>query len=229
MNYRTLRHFSLAMAVLGLVACAGTEPTVDTDNTEGMSYDGLYRVTGSATDAAWMHPDVDLSAYSKIVLQGVGITYRPGGVPGRFYDPNRDDHFVVTDDQKERFQALVRETFQKELAKSTRYKIVSEPGPDVLLIRGGLLDVVSYVPPDPIGTTDIYLSRVAEVTLVLEIRDSLSGAVIARAVDRRAAEDRARGFRKSNRVTNTAEVRRIILRWATLLRERLDSFDSLTN
>lgn len=229
MNNIVLRYFSLALAVLGLAGCAGVEPAIDTDNTEGMSFDGMYRVSGSVTDAAWMRPDVDLSAYSKIMLQGVGITYRPGGVPGRFYDSSRDEHFIVTDEQKKRFQALVRKAFQEELAKSTRYEIVSEPGPDVLLIRGGLLDVVSYVPPDPIGTTDIYLSRVAEVTLVLEIRDSLSGAVVARAVDRRAAEDRARGFRKSNRVTNTAEVRRVILRWATLLRERLDSFESLTN
>ena len=229
MKSSILRSCSFALAIFGIVGCAGAEPAIDTDDTESMSYDGLYRVTGSAADAAWMHPDIDLSSYTKIMVQGVGIAYRPGGVPGRFYDPSRDEHFIVTDEQKERFRALVRETFREELAKSTRFTIVTEPGPDVLLIRGGLLDVVSYVPADPIGTSDIYLSRVAEVTLVLELRDSLSGAIVARAVDRRAAEDRARGFRKSNRVANTAEVRRVIYGWAKLLRERLDTFGLSTN
>ena len=57
------------------------------------------------------------------------------------------------------------------------------------MIRAGLLDVVSFVPPDPVGgRTEIYLSRVGEATLVLEIRESESGATLIRAVDRRAAE-----------------------------------------
>jgi hypothetical protein len=59
--------------------------------------------------------------------------------------------------------------------------------------------------------------------LVLEIRDSVSEAVIARAVDRRAAED-SLGFNESNRVNNAAEVRRMAKTWARLLRERLDSY-----
>ena len=101
---------------------------------------------------------------------------------------------------------------------------MDEPGPDVLLIRGGLLDVVSYVPPEPMGRTEIFLSRVGEATLVLEIRDSISEAIIARAVDRRAAENVARGFSRSNPVMNRAEVRRMASAWARLLRERLDSY-----
>ena len=208
-----------------LVGCAGSTPTIDTSAEAEMTYDGLYPVKGGTADAAWARPDADISQYSKIMLQGVGIEYRPGGESGRFYSATRrDDHYEVTDAQKAKLRELLREAFQEELGKSKHFSIVTEPGPDVLLIRGGLLDVVSYVPPEPIGRSEIYLSQVGEATLVLEIRDSVSEAIIARAVDRRAAEDAARGFSKSNRVFNTAEVRQLARTWARLLRERLDAY-----
>ncbi len=95
------------------------------------------------------------------------------------------------------------------------------PDQDVLVIRGGLHDIVSNVPPDIIGRGDIYLSSVGEITLILEAVDSMSDEVIFRAVERRAL-DRSGGMRSSS-VTTTAEVRRVLRRWATTLRDGLDS------
>ena len=120
------------------------------------------------------------------------------------------------------------EAFLDELGKSEKYTLVNESGPDVLLVRGALLDVVSYVPPEPIGRGSIYLSRVGEATLVLEVRDSITEAILVRTVDRRAAEAMGGWLQESNRVTNTSEVRRLAKRWASLLRTRLDEFDGWT-
>lgn len=223
---RSYRRFILTAAALAIIAgCASSNPTIDTNDEAGMSYDGMYPVKDSTADQAWARPGVDISQYSKIMLQGVGIEYRPGGETGRHYRPNSgDDYYEISERQKTAFEKLLREGFLDELGKSEHFAIVSEPGPDVLLIRGGLLDVVSFVPPDPIGRGEIYLSRVGEATLVLEIRDSVSEGILVRAVDRRAAEDLARGFTESNRVQNTSEVRRMIGVWARLLRERLDTY-----
>lgn len=222
------RPASVAMFVISLclfAGCAGTNPTVDTSPEAEPTFDGLYPVKGGSADAAWARPGADISKYSKIMLQGVGIEYRPGGESGRLhYSRSSNDHFELTEKQKAKFEEILREAFLKELAKSEHFTIVNEAGPDVLLIRGGLLDVVSYVPPTPIGRTEIFLSRVGEATLVLEVRDSVSEAIIARVVDRRAAENAARGFSRSNPVMNKAEVRRMASTWARLLRERLDSY-----
>mgnify|MGYP001815170439 CR=1 FL=1 len=220
------RRCLLVAVSLALVAgCAASSPTVDTSAEAEMTFDGLYPVKGGTADSAWARPGADLSAYSKVMLQGVGIEYRPGGESGRLYSARRSsDYFEITDDQKRRFEELLRKEVSEELAKSERYTIVTEPGPDVLLIRGGLLDVVSFVPPEPIGRNEVYLSRVGEATLVLEIRDSVSEAILARAVDRRAAEDKGTGFNKSNRVTNSQEIRQVIRFWARTLRERLDTY-----
>jgi len=220
----SLKFVMLVGCFLLVTGCASSTPTVDTSAEAEMTFDGLYPVKGGSADAAWARPGADISKYSKIMLQGVGIEYRPGGESGRLYHSRAgDDHFEITDQQKARFVEVIRAAFLDELGRSERFTIVDEPGPDVLLIRGGLLDVVSYVPPDSVGRSEIFLGRVGEATLVLEIRDSVSEAIIVRAVDRRAAED-AMGMTRSNRVNNASDVRRMARTWARLLRERLDSY-----
>ena len=89
-------------------------------------------------------------------------------------------------------------------------------------VVGGLLDVVSRVPPDTVGRSRIWIESVGEATLVLEVRDSQSNAIFARAVDRRAAE-RNQQLMESNTVTNRAEVRRLGRRWGGMLREGLEA------
>ena len=91
----------------------------------------------------------------------------------------------------------------------------------MLIIRGGLHDIVSFVPPETVGRSDIYLSEVGEITLILEVVDSRSNEVIMRAVERRAAEG-AYAMRSSP-VTTWSEVRRLTRRWAIKLRDGLDS------
>lgn len=208
----------------GCMNQATTEAKRATD--ELMTHDGLYPVSNSRADAAWARPDMDIGAYDKILLQGVGIQYRPGGAKRKSRVAGRTEYYEATPDQKKRFEAIFSEKFREELGKSVRFKIVSEPGPDVLLIKGGLIDVVSYVPPDQPGRHEIFLDKIAEATLVLEISDSASGAIIARVVDRRAAEEMKDGFQRSNRATNTAEVRRLAGIWARILREQLDHYAS---
>ena len=59
------------------------------------------------------------------------------------------------------------------------------------------------------------------MTLYLEIFDSVTGQILARVVDR--GEDRGMGrIEWQNAVTNKAEADRILRRWASALRARLD-------
>ena len=220
----------LRLAVLPIIAtlsfgCASSTPMIDTGPDAVVTFDGLHKVKGSRADEAWARPGLDLSGYSKIKLQGAGIEYRPGGESGRTsMARSRGGPYEVTESQKERLRTILAEAFRDELSKSDRFTLVKESGPDVLLIRGALLDVVSYVPPEPIGREDIFLRSVGEATLVLEIRDSITEAILVRAVDRKAAEDIGGTLQRSNRVTNAAEVRRLAKRWASALRKGLDEF-----
>lgn len=229
-NQRLSAGFYIAgftLLIGGLAGCAGTTPTIDTSPEAEVTFDGLHEVKGGKADHAWARPGIDLAQYSKIVLQGAGIEYRPGGESGRSWSSrSRGGPYEVTERQKTRFRALVVSVFLEELAKSEHFTLVDEAGPDVLLIRGALLDVVSWVPPEPIGRGEVFISKVGETTLVLELRDSITEAVLVRAVDRRAADGYGvyGDLSLSSPVTNQADVKRMVRYWAQLLRERLDEY-----
>jgi len=65
------------------------------------------------------------------------------------------------------------------------------------------------------------------MTLKLEIYDSVTGDLIATASDRR--ESPRRGYMQwTTRVSNNADARRMLQRWAVALRERLDNARTTT-
>ena len=221
---RLNRSIIFVVAAVLFAGCTTTPATIDRSPDAEITFDGLNPVIGGPMDEAWARSDFDISSYSKVMVQGAGVEFRPGGETRRGRELAPNGHYAVTVEQKERFREQMGVAFLEELSRSEVFKIVEEAGPDVLLIRGGLLDVVSFIPPDPIGRGEIFLSRVGEATLVLEIHDSVSEAILLRAVDRRAAEQAGSQLSNSNTVTNSSEFRRLARRWATLLREGLERF-----
>ena len=210
------------------VACTTTPPSIQTGPDAELSFDGLHKIDNSRADLAWARPDFDISGYTKIMLVGEGIEYAPAENRARTsFDRSRPGPYFMSDDVKARFEALVAETFADEMSKIENFEVVTEAGPDVMMIRGALLNVISYVPGDSMnmaGRGNIFLSTVGEATLVLELRDSETGAILARSIDRRAAESAGGMMIDSNRVTNAAEVRRLVRFWGRRLREGLDGF-----
>jgi hypothetical protein len=217
---RSVAYAVLFAAAFTLSACTTNAPKRPPELESNLTYDGLAKVKNATVKGAWMRPDFSLAGYTKIMLQGAGIEYRPiKNVGGS--NASTATAFPLTQEQKERLRSTVGDAFRAELEKSQKFQLVDQPGPDVLTIFGGLVDVVSYVPPDPIGRSSIYLRSVGEATLVLEIRDSESNAVLVRVIDRRAAQQ-TDGALKSNSVTNWAEVQQVARAWATQLRTRLE-------
>jgi len=228
MNKKTFDiRLSLALIFAIVVAgCETTPPTIQTGPEAELSFDGLHKVDNSQADVAWARPDFDISGYTKIMPLSGGIEYRQVKDRGRSsIARSQGGPYFIDDEARARFEELVSEVFREELQMIERFEIVDEPGPDVLVVLGGLLDVVSYVPPDPVGGRSyVFLSSVGDATLVLELRDSETGTILARSIDRRAAEPLSATLQDSNRVSNAAEVRRLIRHWATRLREGLDGF-----
>jgi hypothetical protein len=72
------------------------------------------------------------------------------------------------------------------------------------------------------GRSRTYTANSGRMTLVLEVRDSVTGETLARVVDGRSG--RTSGVMTvTNRATNTADARRAIRIWARALRDGLDS------
>ena len=221
-----LRLITVLTCAFVLVGCETAPPTIQTGPDAELSFDGLHLVDNSRADLAWARPDFNLASYTKIWPVGAGVEYRQVRNRGSSTMANsRGGPYFINDKARGQFEELVGEIFKEELQKVEQYELVDGPGPDVLMIRGALLDVTSMVPPEPVGSRSIvFLSNIADATLVLELRDSETGTILARSVDRRAAETIGGTFRRSNSVSNSAEVRRLIRFWATRLREGLDGF-----
>ena len=214
----------LVPTFLIVAGCASPKPAIQTGPNAETTFDGLVRIDNARFAGAWIDPDVDLTQYNKIIPGGAEFEFR--NVQRRSASQARrsnEREFWISDADRQRLIDTVSEVFNEELQRSEHFTMTDEPGPDALIIVGGLHDIVSNVPPEDVGRSEIWLRTVGEATLVIELRDSLSNEVISRAVERRAAENAGNQMIRANTATTWAEVRRWARRWAVRLREGLDS------
>jgi len=218
-----MKKILLAMSVMAIASCSSAPPTIQEGPNAEITYDGLHAIDNSIFKLAWADPDIDFSKYDQIMAGGAFLEFRAVRKISSTQAMSTSGEFYIDEESRERLREEVSTIFREEMAKSTRFTMVEESGPNVLVISGGLLDIVSNVPPEPVGRANIYISSVGEITLLLEAADSMSSEVIFRAAERRIAERGSGQAMLSNTVSNWAEIRRLLRRWATTLREGLDS------
>ena len=93
----------------------------------------------------------------------------------------------------------------------------------MLRVSSALVDVYVNAPDtmEP-GRSRTYTMSAGRATLIAELRDSETGAILARIADGR--ETRNDTFlRLSSSVENSAEARAMVSNWARILRSRLDA------
>ena len=147
----------------GSGGAAPKQPRIETGPDAEVTHDGLTRVQKSVADAAWVKPTCDLTPYKKLMVVSQGVpsaSSNRSAISRRARSPS----FPVKEENKERLTEL-KTAFSEELAKLERYQLVAAPGPDVLLLVGAVIDVVSNVPPDVdsarFGRGGVYLTSVA--------------------------------------------------------------------
>jgi hypothetical protein len=212
--------------MLGLMVGCASEPMMQSGPEAEVSFDGLTRVDNTTMRNVWVKSDLDLSPYTKIKLVGAGIDYRSVKPASRSARVNAGrSEFPLDANQKSRLEAMVGEVFLEELAKNSYFEIVTEEGPDVLNLTGALLDVVSNVPPAPTGRGGVYLSEFGAATLVTELRDSQSGEIFVRSIDRQNAESAF--MQEATRGMNMSEVKMAVRHWARVLTSGLDKIHDI--
>ena len=220
-----------AASILGGCASAPPSPTLQSGPDAEVTVDGLYRVDNSVIQLAYMKPGWDLRGYTAMLIDPVTVAYQtdPGN---RRRDPGvgvGSQNFALSDAQMANFKSFFQEAVEDALTEDGGYRIANSSGPDVLRITAELMDLIIAVPTQESGANVNRFARSAgAVTLVMEIRDSQSGEIIARVADRQ--DPSASGSGNMVRVSPQAvraDMRRLFERWATLLRERLDELRSV--
>jgi hypothetical protein len=190
----------------------------------------LEKVRGAFKDT-WVHPNADFTRYNKI-LPGEGeFEFRDVG-PARKYrstmrTTSSKSEFGIAESEQKKFEEVVSEIFMEELSRSRKFDIVSEPGPGTLLLQGSVLDIVSHVPPEFTGRSEIYLSSVATVTLVIQLFDAQTGQLLAHAEERKKIQQPGGGridqfTMPANSVTVWADIKRWARSSASRLRKAME-------
>jgi hypothetical protein len=206
----------LVLCAAALAGCASSRTSTPEE------WDGLVLRPGTRLGAVFVKPDAEIPAYRNVLLDPVQVTF------ARNWDPNRGGRSQIGRLNAADIAAIqaglaeqFREIFREELARGG-YQLVDEAGPDTLRVTAAIVDLYVTAPDTmTAGRSRTYTANSGRMTLVAELRDSTTGEILARAVDARSA--RTTGTVEfTNRVTNTADARRVIRIWARALRQGLD-------
>jgi hypothetical protein len=186
--------------------------------------EGLKPVTVTGLDHVYALPGINLSAYDKVMLDPVEVSFAKSAKPDRAGGP-----ITAAEKQKIRIGLgkIFREELEKELTHPQGYALVSHADADVLRIRAEIRDLYINAPAVPrSGPTRPYAVSVGEMRLVAELRDAPTGALIARVVDSKK-DPNAPWLHFTAQVDAAAAVRATVDDWARILRRELDSAHGL--
>lgn len=213
------------LAAFVLVAFVGAAGAADAPE----SWDGLVQVKPRRMDAAYLLPGADFRSYTKVMIDPTQVAFQKDWQKRMNQDRRASDR--VDDQQAQKILAAARanfdDVFVDEFTKAG-YTIVREPGPDVLRVSTAVIDLYVNAPDTmTAGRTYSFTTEAGEATLILEVRDSLSGALLGRAVDRRETQGGAR-MQLSTSVTNQVEFRALFRRWAGIAATGLTELKELS-
>ena len=181
------------------------------------SWDGLVQVKSKRLDLVYLQPGADFRGYTKVLIEPTEVAFAKNWQR----DYNRDSRALsgrVSDrDVQDAVAAGVKaasDIFADAWTKGG-YTVVTEPGPDVLRIKTGVVNI-TVTSPDQMtpGRSYSFAGEAGFATLFVEVRDSLSGALMGRAIDRGIAGDNSAAWRTS--VSNRGDFRDMVEDWAKI-------------
>lgn len=222
---------ALALVVLLGLGCAGPPFALVRDWSGPLpetTVEGLYRVRASQVGAVYLRPDAEFSRYDTVVIDPVTLAYRSRPRPATVFN-RRPGNFILSWEATDRIRRTLRQAFEREMAGSAWFRVGSEAGEGVLRVSGHIRDLVWEVPP-PRGGESYTVQRTGTMLLILDLRDSETGELLARVADRRSIQPEGftvSGGYENSAVNHWAGVRYLASRWARVLRQGLDSLRAL--
>jgi len=187
-------------------------------------WDGLKKVSRKGIDLVYLLPAADFKGYKNVMIDPVEVQFNKNWQRD-MNDTIDISRKVDADDIKRIRDALskmVVEGFTKELTNNG-YPVVTEPSAETLHLQAAIVNLYVNAPDIPsAGRVRTYTTSTGEMTLVLDVRDSVTGQSLARAVDRQEDQNNFNSLQWTNSVTNAADADLAIRYWAKKLREGLD-------
>ena len=206
-TFRTILPAVILLGLGGCVIAPSAGPTTP---------DGLEKRPSNQVDSVYAAPGASLVKYKKVMLDELDVAFK---ADWQMHHPGISPNEIA--DIRTLGAGLFRAAFSSELEKGG-YPIVTAPGPDVLRVKAAVVDV-DFASADAAaaGVGGKYIVSTADVSLVGELRDSQSGAVIARVIDRNRGRNQG-NLQMSSDANPSKEAVQAFSTWAGLLRKALD-------
>ena len=183
--------------------------------------EGLKLVPGTKDIAiVYAEEGADLSQYDRVYLVEPYVAFKKNWQR----DQNRGTIKVRTSDMdriKVNVKELFMEVFTEELEKGG-YELANERAEDVLIVKPAIIDL-DVNAPDVMsaGRSNTYADHAGSMTLYLELYDSETDDLLAKALDPKA-DSRAGFMQWQTGPANRAAAKRMMQPWAEALRKGLD-------
>jgi hypothetical protein len=189
--------------------------------------EGMELIKDSKLATVYADPGADLSIYNRVKLLDATVAFKKNWKR----DQNRGVSMKVRDSDMVKIQEEVAELFREVMTKELvdgGYQMADEAGEDVLLVLPAIVDLDVFAPDiQRASRTNSYSESAGEMTLNLELFDSVTNDKIAKATDRK--KDYRRGYHEwRTSVSNRADAKRMMTSWAKALRSALDEARSST-
>jgi hypothetical protein len=179
-------------------------------------WDGLTQVKSKRFKLVYLRPGADFRGYTKVMIQPTEVAFHKDWAR----DYNRGSRSLssrVSDrdvqDAVKRGVLAANDIFAEAWSKGG-YAIATTPAPDVVSVKTGILDI-RVTAPDIRSAARSYsfANEAGSATFFVEVRDSMTGELLGRAVDQRLAGDNSTAWRTS--VSNQGDFRNLVRDWAT--------------
>lgn len=195
------------------------------NNVPQVSKDGMELKVDKRSTIAYKKEGVNFADYTKILILPSQVAFKKNWKR----DYNRDQATLssrVNDDDVIRIKSSVAklfdEVFKEEFSKPGGIPVVDKVGTGTLIMKPSIINLDVNAPDvQSASRSRTYVSETGEATLYLELFDGVSGEILARIVDAEVVGDNS--FTTwANRVTNTADAKRTIRKWANKLKEKYE-------
>lgn len=211
----------IALAASMVIGCNSTNPT----NAPQVSPEGMELKKSTRSTVAYKKEGVDFSEYDKVQILPSAVAFKKNWKR----DYNRDQISLSTrinDADVIRMKAdmaeLFDEVFKEEFGKDAKFSLVDKVSSKTLVVRPAIINL-DVSAPDMRSAINVktYADDAGQATLFIELYDGVSGEILARAVNTAVAGDNSY-YQWANRVSNRADAKRMIRKWAKALRIKFD-------
>jgi hypothetical protein len=177
------------------------------------SPDGLVKITPRRMEMAWLRPGADFRPYTKVIVQPTQVAFQPNWL--KDYNLNAAGGSWVTQEQADKIMAAAQTNFDdifRDAFRKAGYEVVAAPGPDVLRVISGVLDLDVNAPLGQSAGQTTWIITAGQAALIVEVRDSTTNALLGRVADKRETQNLGRQIATS--ATNLYDFRLLFSLWA---------------